>query len=237
VQAPEQIWILPLWQWAAFWVAVLAFRSDHALRFVLGLGLGAILARLGWALLHFAQVFFGGFAAAWLAEPAWGGWLGPEAGFSVLFVPVGSWVFVPWSHGFEARRRYAAAACRALAPGFAVARLGCVWAGCCSGEVLGGEPGVGFAHPTALYELLGWALATPVLARIPSNWVPGFFLMIFGGLRLATEPLRAPPPLGAPDLDPVWIALAWFGIGLLELSIRLRTKGDRLGDPTRLRTK
>ena len=80
MQAPEQIWILPLWQWAAFWVAVLAFRSDHALRFVLGLGLGAILARLGWALLHFAQVFFGGFAAAWLAELDLAGLRGRSAG-------------------------------------------------------------------------------------------------------------------------------------------------------------
>lgn len=235
MQAPEQVWIFPLSQWAAFWVAVLAFRSERPVRFVVGLGLGAILARLGWALMNFSRVFSGGFAAAWLEEPAWGGWLAPETGFSVLFVPAGPLLLAPWAHGLAAGRRYAAAACRALAPGFAVARLGCVWAGCCSGEVLGGEPPVGFVHPTALYELLGWALATVGLAHIPSSRVPGFFLMTFGGLRLATEPLRAPPPLGAPELDPFWIGLVWFWVGLVGVSTRLLAKGDKLGEGSRVR--
>jgi len=202
---------LPLAQFAAFWASLLCFRGDHPGRFLFGLAAGGVLARLGWILLHLPAL---------TAEPGWNlplgqasgaeflaGWLGPGAGFSVLLVPLGPLALAPWSQGSVARTLYWAAACRALAPGLAVARAGCVWAGWCSGPEV----------PTALYEALGWLLASGGLALCSPARVPGLFGLVFGGLRLATEPWRATPPLGEPLLDPGWVALAWALAGAWAL--------------------
>jgi prolipoprotein diacylglyceryltransferase len=211
--------MLPFCQMAAFWVAVLGYRGDRVARLILGLGLGAILARVGWGLLHSPQIFFAGSGLPRRLGPVLGYWLGVEAGLSLLFVPVGVLLSIPWWADREARLRYAAATSRSLAPAFGVARLGCVFAGCCSGLPFAGAPEGGSVHPTALYELLGWGGVSAGLARVASRWVPGLFLAAFGGLRLATEPWRAPPPLGEPVLDPGWIAAAWLVVGLSALAL------------------
>ncbi len=245
--------MLPFCHMAAFWVAVLGYRGDRVARLILGLGLGAILARVGWGLLHFRQIFLapeilpGGSGLPWRLGPALGYWLGVEAGLSLLFVPVGVLLSIPWSADREARLGYAVATSRSLAPALGVARLGCVFAGCCSGLPLEGAPAGGSVHPTALYELLGWGGVSAGLARVAPRWVPGLFLTAFGGLRLAIEPWRAPPPLGEPVLDPGWIAAAWLVAGLSALvltwigSLRVATMGknaaawDRVCQPSSTR--
>ncbi len=216
MDTPIQAWILPVCQLAAFWVAVLTYRGEFPLRFVLGLGLGALLARLGWGLLHWPQLF------PFVWPPAGGlegvrsllQWFLPGSGFSLLFVPLGPLLVVPWRRGIGVCTRFGAAAGRSLAPAFAVARLGCVLAGCCPGlpmdAAVGGRP----LYPTTLFELLGWGLTSLLVARVPDHRVPGLLLLAFGGLRLITEPWRAPPPLGDPVIDPGWIAVAWFAAGL-----------------------
>ncbi len=223
---------------AAFWVAVVCFRGAHPLRFIAGLGLGAVLARIGWAGLHLDQ--FAGppgstsFGAG--LDPLFLIW-GAGAGFSLLFVPAGPLCLAPARAGAGANLAYAAAASRALAPAFAVARLGCVWAGCCGGRRVA-ELGAHFGahssaqtsatYPTAAWELAGWGAVACLLARAPTRWVPGLFGIAFGGLRLAIEPWRAPPPLGAPLLDPRWIAGAWLVSGLVWLARGAWPRRDRL---------
>ena len=212
-------WALPLAQVAGFWVSLLGFRGDQPGRFLLGLAVGAVLARLGWFLLHLPvlsaelHLFSVGEPGPSAEELAW--LLGPGAGLSVLLVPLGPLALTPWSLGSQARLDYWVAACRTLAPGLAVARFGCVLAGCCSGAPLGGDGGP--VPPTALYEWMGWVLASGALAFASPSRVPGLFLLVFGGLRLATEPWRVPPPLGEPALDPGWLALAWMGAGIWAL--------------------
>ncbi len=219
---------------AAFWVAVVCFRGAHPLRFIAGLGLGAALARIGWAGLHLDQF------AGPLGSTSFGAGLGPlfliwgaGAGFSLLFVPVGPLCLAPGRPGAGANLAYAAAASRALAPAFAVARLGCVWAGCCGGRRVA-ELGAHFSaqtsatYPTAAWELAGWGVVACLLAQAPTRWAPGLFLIAFGGLRLAMEPWRAPPPLGAPLLDPRWIAGAWLVCGLVWLARGAWPRRDRL---------
>jgi len=218
-----QAWMLPLCQMAAFWVAVLGYRGDRVARFILGLGLGAIFARVGWGLLHATQIFLAPERLSAESDStgrlgrALGYWLGDEAGLSLLFVPAGVLLSIPWAARREARLAYAAAASRSLAPACCVARLGCVAAGCCSGLPLPGAPEGGSAHPTALYELMGWVGVSAGLLLTASRWVPGLFLTAFGGLRLVTEPWRAPPPLGEPVVDPGWIAGVWLVAGLSVL--------------------
>jgi hypothetical protein len=237
METAAQPWVLPLCQAAAFWVALLGFRGQSPRRFILGLAAGALLARFGWLFLHF-PVLSGELpflsprpCGPGAEELAW--WLGPGAGLSILFVPLGPLALAPWRRGSHARLVYGVAACRALAPAFAVARLGCVFAGCCSGVPLAGEGG--FAPPTALCEALGWGLVSAALARAAPCRVPGLFLAAFGALRLVTEPWRAPPPLGEPVLDPAWLALAWLLAGILALwgastGGKLPTGGRRAAD-------
>ncbi len=221
---------------AAFWVAVVCFRGAEPLRFIAGLGLGAVLARIGWAGLHLDQF------AGPLAGAGFGAGLGPlsliwgaGAGLSLLFVPAGPLCLAPARAG--GGFAYAAAASRALAPAFAVARLGCVWAGCCGGRAvaeweshLGAQTRAltGATYPTAAWELAGWGVVACLLAGAPTRWVPGLFGVAFGGLRLAIEPWRAPPPLGAPLLDPRWIAGAWLAAGLAWLVRGAWPRRDRL---------
>lgn len=219
---------------------MVCFRGPHPLRFIAGLGLGALLARLGWAGLHLDRVS-GSLGSTGLAlglDPLFLIW-GAGAGFSLLFVPAGPLCLAPGRPGAGANLAYAAAASRALAPAFAVARLGCVWAGCCGGRRVA-EWGAHFSaqtsahiststtYPTAAWELAGWGVVACLLARAPARWVPGLFGVAFGGLRLAIEPWRAPPPLGEPLLDPAWIAGAWLAAGLAWLVRGAWPRRDRL---------
>lgn len=221
MDAAPPAWLLPLFHVLAFWVAVLGFRGAALGRYVLGLGIGALLARVGWGALHFPLVVSAESGPAALAL-----WLvAPGGGFSLLFVPLGPLVLIPWMGGANARRDYLLATSRALPRAFAMARAGCVLVGCCSGLSWTGSGAGDDAYPTALYACVGWLVAEGLLRGADPRRVPGLFLMAFGGLRLLIEPLRAAPPLGEPVVGPEWIALAWLlaGAGLV-----LAPRGCRL---------
>lgn len=171
----------------AFWAAVLAFarRGERGggTRFAIGLGLGAVLAHAGWALLH------------WLAVAEHPGAIAdPSTGYCVLFAPIGVLLCTR-----------SPAAFRSLPLAFAIARSGCLAAGCCHGP--GGEP-------TPLYEMGGLLLLQALVRRVPDRWALAVFCAGFGLVRLAVEPWRAPPPLGEPAIPPAWIAAAWIAAGL-----------------------
>ena len=170
---------------AAFWTAVLLFdrRAPAAdqVRFVVGLGLGAVFAHLGWALLHGSAVW----------DHPWS-LLDPTAGYCVLFVPLGMLV---------ATRQAAAFACLPLA--LAVARLGCLVAGCCHGA--NGEL-------TPLAEIAGLVALHTGVRRLPERWVAPAVLAGFGLVRLAVGPWRAPPALGEPAFPAAAIAALWIAV-------------------------
>ncbi|MDG2335313.1 MAG: hypothetical protein P8Q97_13900 [Myxococcota bacterium] len=216
-------WSVLLFQSLAFWVALVAYRGRFQMRFLLGLGLGALLGRLGWILLFFPQ------AGAWLVPgPVESGGFGalavgllqPGSGASVLFLPLGP-LLLGLAGGRRAARVFWASSARALAPALAMARLGCVVSGCCSGRrpfVGSGEPGARvWAYPTAEVECVAWLFVSVWLARVPQARAPAAFLLAFGGLRLGIQPLRAELPLGDAWLDPSWIALVWLFLGGLAL--------------------
>ena len=96
---------------AAFWTAVLLYRGTRPLRFVAGLAAGASCAHLGWAALHWTEVSRHPEAI-----------LDPSLGYCVLFFPLGPLLFAPQAPSW-----------RTLPLVLAVARLGCVAAGCCGG--------------------------------------------------------------------------------------------------------
>ena len=175
------------WLFGAFWTAVFLFgRHPEAgghLRFLAGLVLGAIFAHLGWALLHGPAV----------QEHPWA-ILDPTVGYSVLFAPLGMLLLTR-----------SAAAFAALPLAFAVARLGCLAAGCCHGT--NGEP-------TPLVEIAGLVALHFIVRRLPARWVVPAVLAGFGLVRLAVEPWRALPPLGAPLVPAAAIAAAWLGVAL-----------------------
>jgi len=173
---------------AAFWLAVwLHARREPGprarMRFALALGLGALLARIG----H--SVLFGGA----------GRMLDPREGFSVLFLPIGVLAFEPSPAAFSA-----------LPLALAMARLGCLVAGCCRG--VGGEP-------LPLVEASVLALLPPILSRGAPEDHAGRFAFAFGGLRLFESPWRAPVPGGA-VATPELVAFAWIGVGALLLGLR-----------------
>lgn len=225
----------------AFWVAVLGFvggarradgESDDAAplsvgtdggpgfsldtcRYVLGLGLGAVLAHLAWALLYLRDV---------AAHPE--ALANPAVGYTVLGLPLGMLATVPWRAPARRRTAYLAAAFAPLPFALAVARLGCLAVGCCHGtptELPWGIPLTGAAaaatttlvaatsvHPTALYEIAGLLLLGLATRRAPGAWVAPAVLAGFGALRLAVEPWRAVPPLGAPLVPPSLLAAGWL---------------------------
>ena len=176
---------------AAFWVAVIGFRilgggRLDAVRYVGGLVAAAACAHLGWVLMYWPLA---------LDSPAM--WFNPTSGFSVLFVPFGLALSSVVQRG-SCSRGYEAAAFGALPAALAVARGGCLAAGCCGGG----------SHPVAVYDLL----ALLVLAGVASwsatrhrAWV------VCAGLaltRLGLDPLRAQPPLGPPSVPVPVVALA-----------------------------
>jgi len=191
--------------------------SSATYRCVLGLALGAVLAHLAWALLH---------AAAVATHPA--ALLNPAAGFTVLAVPLGLLATAPWRASSERRTAYLAAAFVPLPFALAVARLGCLAAGCCHGTPTELPWGISLAaaelraahgglfaagpglHPTPLYESAGLLALGLAVRRLPRDWVAPAVLAGFGALRLAVEPWRAPPPLGPPLVPPALLAAAWL---------------------------
>ncbi len=100
------------------------------------------------------------------------------------------------------------AACAGAAAGLAVARLGCVAAGCCGGSAIHAAwltslvDAVGYPRqqPIPIYEAATLAAATPFLLRRAATSRPGTtaaaFAVLWGALRLATSLLRidAAPP-------------------------------------------
>ncbi len=145
----------------AFWVALLGFRgappaAREAARFVVGLALGAALARMG----------------------------------GLLFAPAGILLAAP----LRAPRRasFLDAALPALPLACAVAKLGCVAAGCCAAA--GGEA-------------LGFAAVGAALRVVPRERGAVLALAGFGLVRLAALPFR-PEARGSAWLAAVWLAAA-----------------------------
>lgn len=233
---------------AAFWTALLGFAgrgagvpgaeasssnvarelgaSIGAWRLVLGLALGAVFAHGLWALLHLPEV---------AAHPRV--LLSPAVGYTVLAVPLGPLATAPWRAPAARRDAWLAAALGALPFALAVARLGCLAAGCCHGVPTGlpwgirleGAPPV---HPTRLYEIAGLVALGLAVRRAPRAWVAPAVLAGFGVLRLAVEPWRAAPPLGAPWL-PVWVPAAGWVLVAFPLSPRpLLPSRPRLAEET-----
>jgi Prolipoprotein diacylglyceryl transferase len=211
---------------AAFWVALWAARrhpahaggpggagcaGEETARVVWGLVLAGLLAHAGWLGLH-ASV-------AGAAAPA--ATVFPLRGFSLLFVPLGPLLVAPWGCGLRAALRQLAPVCAALPLALAVARLGCLAAGCCLGRPVGTGPWSAFMawdglHPVRLYEIAGWLALAGALPRLPQSRVAPAFLIAFGALRLLLEPLRAPVvPAAWPA--PLCLGAGWvaFGAGLL----------------------
>ena len=175
----------------AFWTAIALYAqrspSPEPARFVGALGLGALFAHLGWAVLHVPAI---------AAHPS--ALLDPARGLTVLFVPLG----LLWLE-----RSPAAFASLPLA--LAVARLGCLAAGCCHGAA---------GEPTPLYEAAGLVMLHGVVSHLPERRVAPAVLGGFGLVRLLVEPWRAPPPLGEPLVPAAWIAAAWIaGGGMLAI--------------------
>jgi len=181
--------VLQIAAWcSAFWLAVglHARRSGEPrerVRFVAALGMGALLARAGHGLL-------------W-GEPGW--MLDSGSAFSILFLPFGVVALAPHAAAFAS-----------LPLALALARLGCLPAGCCRG-------GAGELLPA--FEATAWVAAHLVLARSAPERVPERFAFAFGGLRLAQTPWR--PPVSA-VVTPELVAVVWLGVGALLRSVRLR---------------
>lgn len=194
---------------AAFWITLYRLMRDpggraHVTRTAAGLALGAVLAHLGWAALH---------AKALRDTPV--AWLDPTRGYCVLFVPWGVLALGPRAD--RLRHAYLSASLGALPLAFAIARLGCIAAGCCAGAATELPWGVGGAHPTPLYEAAACGALYLFCGRLPRDARGGAALAGLGCARLALEPLRAAPPLGRPALEPAWLAALLVALGALLL--------------------
>ena len=183
--------ILQLAAWsAAFWLAV-ALHARHAAeplrraRFIGALVVGALLARAGHAL------FWG--------EPR--RMLEPGADLSILFFPLGVLALAPHVAAFAS-----------LPLALALARLGCLPAGCCRG--VGGEL-------LPAFEATAWVAVHFVLVRATPDRVAERFAFAFGGLRLVQAPWRLPV---SAVVTPELVALAWLGAGAaLRIARRRRS--------------
>jgi len=94
-------------------------------------------------------------------------------------------------------------ACAGAAPGLAVARLGCIAAGCCGGNAIRAAwlrslvdaVGCPPRQPVPVYEAVVLAAASPFLWRRAPTARPGAtaaaFLVVWGALRLSMTLLRA----------------------------------------------
>lgn len=167
---------------AAFWLAL--WQHDRrapgrAARFAGALLVGAGLARAGHV------IAFEGTPRALLA---------PEAGASILFVPLGVLLLTPTPAAFAS-----------LPLPLAVARLGCLAAGCCRGA--DGEP-------LALVEAAALLALHRALERVPPRRTPAMFALAFGAIRLLEQPWRTAPECGFAWLAPTEVAVAWLAVGL-----------------------
>ena len=183
---------------AAFWTAVFLYRGERPQRFVAGLGLGAVAGHLGWAALHAPEVW----VHPWVL-------LDPAVGFCVLFVPLGLLLC-----------ERSAAAFRTLPPALAVARLGCIAAGCCHGTPTALPWAPGGLHPTPLYEIVGLLMLHAASRGVSDGWLVPCVLGGLGLVRLVVDPLRAAPALGEPLLPSAWIAGAWVALALTCVTLR-----------------
>ena len=185
---------------AAFWTALFLYtrRASPAqpLRFACALVLGVALAHAGWLLLHAPVV-----RLALLARP--GLLFDPSLGFCVLFLPLGPLLL-----------ERSAAAFASLPLALAVARVGCLAAGCCQGTPTSAPWAVAGLHPTALYEITGLLVLHGVVSRSDDWRAAPLVLGGIGALRLLIDPLRATPPLGAPIVPPAAIAAAWLTLAV-----------------------
>ena len=181
---------------AGFWTAWLVYsRRAHAprpVRFACALALGAALAHAGWLLLQLPVI-----APALRARP--GLLLDPRLGACVLFVPLGPLLL-----------ERSGAAIASLPLGLAVARLGCLAAGCCRGTPSSAPWAVGGLHPSALYECAGLLVLHTLVSRAAPRQRAPLVLAGIGALRLVCEPLRAAPALGPPLVPPAALAAAWI---------------------------
>ena len=195
---------------AAFWTALFLYtrraRPVRSLRFACALGLGAALAHAGWLLLHAPLVW-----PAIRARP--GLLIDPSLGFSVLFAPLGPLLL-----------ERSAAAFASLPMALAVARLGCLAAGCCHGTPTAMPWALAGLHPTALYEIAGLLALHGVVSRADPRFSAPLVLGGIGALRLLIDPLRAAPPFGAPLFAPGAVAAGW-----LAIAARLRRSSMRCG--------
>ena len=171
-------------------------RPARTLRFACALALGASLAHAGWLLLHAPVVW-----PALRVRP--GLLLDPSLGFCMLFVPLGPLLL-----------ERSAAAFASLPLALAVARLGCLAAGCCLGTPRAAPWAVAGLHPTALYEIAGLLALHGLIWRTEARFAAPVVLGGIGTLRLLIDPLRAAPPLGAPILPPAAIASAWLALAV-----------------------
>ena len=183
---------------AAFWTALFLYtrraRPAQSLRFACALALGAALAHAGWLLLHLPETW-----PALRVRPSL--LLDPSLGFCMLFVPLGPLLLAR-----------SAAAFASLPLALAVARLGCVAAGCCQGIPTAAPWGVSGLHPTAIYEIAGLLALGGAAARADARFAIPLVLGGIGALRLLIDPLRAAPALGAPVVAPAAMASGWLGV-------------------------
>jgi len=202
---------------AAFWTALLVYGRRagpvRSVRFALALALGALLAHLGWALLHWDAV---------REHPT--ALLDPLVGSCVLFVPLGPLLLERSSAAFAS-----------LPLALAVARLGCVAAGCCHGTPTAVPWAVAGLHPTSLYEITGLLALHGVVSRANERFRMPLALGGIGGLRLVVDSLRVSPPLGLPLIPASGIAAAWVALAVVLASAPMlsrraaRQRGKRAG--------
>ncbi len=195
---------------AAFWTALFLYRRRagpaRLHHFALALVLGALLAHAGWLLMNTPGV--------WRAARARPGLLlDPSFGFCVLFVPFGLLLL-----------ERSAAAFASLPLALAVAKLGCLAAGCCHGTPTSAPWAVASLHPTALYEIAGLLALHGAVSRAEARFAAPLVLGGIGALRLLIDPLRAAPPLGAPLIPPGAIAAAWLA---LAAALAWRRRGSQ----------
>jgi phosphatidylglycerol:prolipoprotein diacylglycerol transferase len=186
------------------------------LRFIAALGLlgGAIIARSAEFLAEgadphlFVDPFLGGRT---VLGGLIGGWIAVELGKRWLRI------HAPTGDAFAF----------ALASGEAVGRIGCYFNGCCYGKVCSLPWAIyqhgAWRHPTQIYSSLAAAATFCFLLwlrpRVAKGQVFAIYLVLFGGIRLLLEPLRADFGSGAAG---VLAMLASLGLAIAGIVLYVR---------------